>query len=288
MSQSLYTMSDYVIKIKSYNKEIRLIPFGDVHAFAPMFAKQKFLEDCLAWSKMPDTYFVGMGDYLDLLSGSERKELDLKNAHESTESTIEDYYLKKTEEFCDMIKFMKGRLVGLIEGNHHIKFSWGGTNTQYMCQQLRCPYLGGAASVSLILEYRDRHRQLIDMFVHHGRSGGRMPSSSVNPLYHTANGFDADIILFGHDHNKSCDYITRLTKTRANGSARLHAKKIMIARTGTYLKSYEPGKVSYPVKTAMPPSDLGSIIIKITPTRRQTKEWLKNIDIREVDIKCEL
>lgn len=284
MSQSLYTMSDYVIPIRSYGKEITIIPFGDVHAFAPMWARDKFVKDCIEWSKMNDTYFVGMGDFLDLLSGSERRELDLKKAHESTEATLEDYYLKKTEEFCEMIKFMKGRLIGLVEGNHYIDFSFGGTSTTYMCQQLRCPYLGGAASVSLILEYKDRHRHLVEMFLHHGRSGGRMPSSSIAPLYHTANGFDADIILFGHDHNKSCDYINRLTKNRANGVAKLHSKKILIARTGTYLKSYEPGRVSYPVKSAMPPADLGSIKIKITPVRQQ----INGKDEKSVDLKCEL
>jgi hypothetical protein len=111
-----------------------------------------------------------------------------------------------------------------------------------------------------------------------------MPSSSINPLYHAANGFNADIILFGHDHNKMADYIPRMELTNNKGCLKVKSKKILIARTGCYLKGYEAGRVSYATKALYPPTDLGSLTIKLTPTCK----IINGVDDRYVDVKCEL
>jgi len=73
----------------------------------------------------------------------------------------------------------------------------------------------------------------------------------------------------GHDHKKSVSLHSRLELRGGNGQLRLHDRKILIARTGSFLKGYEDGRPSYIVDKALRPSDLGTIKIELTPRRNQ-------------------
>jgi len=58
-----------------YGKDTRIICFGDVHRDSPNHADSKWQEDLDYFRKLPkdSTYFLGMGDYLDSTSTSERE-----------------------------------------------------------------------------------------------------------------------------------------------------------------------------------------------------------------------
>ena len=78
----------------------------------------------------------------------------------------------------------------------------------------------------------------------------------------------ADIFLMGHDHKKSVAMTTKLELTQGgNNNIKLHHKKQLYARTGSFLKGYEDGKISYVADGAMSPTDLGVVKIELTPRR---------------------
>ena len=72
----IFTIHEFEIPISSFNEPIYLIPFGDVHRSAPLCHTEKWLE-FLDWAKNKKRcYFLGMGDYDDLASASERMNLN--------------------------------------------------------------------------------------------------------------------------------------------------------------------------------------------------------------------
>ena len=159
-------------------------------------------------------------------------------------------------------------IIGLLEGNHHGKFSSSGiTTTQYMCQKLGCKFLGVSAFVRLSFVY-GKKSACVDIWAHHGKSGSRLVGGSMNAVQNMADIADADIYLMGHDHKKSIAMKTRLCLTHGKGLNLTH-KKILMGRTGSFLKGYVPDQSSYIAKALLSPTDLGVLKIELTPKREQ-------------------
>jgi len=267
---SLFEVYKYDIKYDHVNEPIYLIPFGDVHRFAPLCDVKHWME-FLEWAKKKDRcYFLGMGDYDDLASYSERKVLNNDDLHESTQESLDDVYNKRVTDLCKEIGFMKGKLIGLIEGNHYAKFSDGSTSTQRMCQYLGCKYLGVSCAIRLILKKDIHHSASIDIYAHHGLGASRLIGGSLNKVQQMDNNIWCDIYLQGHDHKKSVAFQSVLYLSQGKRDCYLKKKKIMYARTGSFLKGYVCGKPSYVAAKMLTPSDLGVVKIELTPRRSQS------------------
>lgn len=267
-----FTIHHYNIEYDNFNEPIYLLPFGDIHKSSPMHHAEKWKE-YLDWARLkPRAYFLGMGDYDDLGSTSERLVLGDPSLHDSTIKTLEELYMNNVAKFVTDIDFMKPRLIGLMGGNHYGQFKDGSSTDQRMCQYLGCKYLGVNTFVrlSFIKNGASEKRCTLDIFAHHGRGGGRTAGASMNPVHAMANVAEADIYLMGDNHQKAVDHgeRLRLVTSHTRGVALTHRKQLY-ARTGSYLKGYEENEESYIVDALLPPSDLGSIKIELTPKRIQ-------------------
>ena len=106
-----------------------------------------------------------------------------------------------------------------------------------------------------------------------------MAGGSLNAVEHMVNAAEADIYLMGHDHKKSVAYATRLRLGESNrGVPKLKERKILLARTGSFLRGYVPGKISYVADRMLNPTNLGCVKIELTP-RREGKRGSGN-DLR--------
>lgn len=267
----IFTTHTFNIPAKKFNEPIYLIPFGDVHRSSPMCDQERWGE-FLDWAKTkPRCYFLGMGDYDDLGSSSERLLLGHKALHDSTVQTLESLYLKHTMRLAKEIEFMRGRLIGLMEGNHYGEFQNGTTTTQKLSEILGCKYLGVSTFIRLSLAMGGRTTSSsVDVWAHHGKGAARLVGGSLNRVEQMLEAAEADICLMGHDHKKSIGTKTRFRLVHGNGSVRLSHRKVLIGRTGSFLKGYEEGQPSYIADAAMNPTDLGVIKLELTPRRDRT------------------
>jgi hypothetical protein len=265
----VFTIHQYDIEFKNYNEPIYLFPFGDVHRSSNNCNEKKWLE-FLEWAKAkPRAYFLGMGDYDDLVSASERIILSNSSLHEDTKDTIQGLYEINTNRFQKEIEFMGKRLIGLIEGNHYGLFESGFTTTQYLAQLMKTKYLGVSSFIRLRFyqKHRERVKANIDIWAHHGKGAARLVGGSLNRVENMVEAANADIYLMGHDHKKSCAYVSTMELKSGSGSIKLRNKKKLIGRTGSFLKGYIPEKKSYIADGAMNPTDLGVLKIELTPKR---------------------
>ena len=270
MSESLFNTHRFVIPFDKYDEPIYLIPVGDVHHDAPLFARDKW-DEFLSWAKSKKRcYFIGMGDYGDMASGSERKVLYDSKLHESTRETIEQLQIRNTTKMGNELLFSINRWIGMLEGNHYGSFHNGTTTSQLLCGMLGAKYLGYTAFIRLVFKDTKGNRTAsIDIWAHHGQGGGgRLVGGSVNSVQNMADNAEADLYLSGHDHKKWVAMKNRLVLTDGgSGKLNLRHKKIMLCRTGSFLKGYEAGKESYVARAGMSPTDLGVVKIELTPKR---------------------
>jgi hypothetical protein len=261
---------------KTESSKIRIGIFGDVHRDSPACDVGAWKEQLAEWKKDPNMFFIGLGDYHDFASHSERIILDDPKLHESTKSRIDDWRAKTVDEYVQEISFMKDRILGLIEGNHRWKFGDGTTSTQRMCQKLNATYMGITGIIRLCLARgvvgKTNSSAAIDIWCHHGLGGSRLVGGSINRVEQMREVFpNMDMYILGHDHRRLAVPVSCLTITDTHGAMAVKQKRQWLIRSGSYLKGYDPGKANYVCKALMPPSDLGSVTAEITLCRDQRR-----------------
>ena len=260
-----FTLIRKTIEVDRIGQKFLLTPFGDVHQFAPNHHVEKWKE----WKKekkenhTKDHYYLGMGDYMDFLSASERMMYHNAAFHESTRGTLDDFVKGMNKEFIDDLSFMKGNLIGCIEGNHHYKYQSGWTTTMQMCEKLDAPYLGSSAIIKLAFRYKG-HSASILIFANHGLGSGRLPGSTFNKVEQMREVFpECDIFCQNHDHRRGAIPVTAMFVKDSGKTLRIHHKKQWLCRGGSFLAAYIPNSQSYIAKKSGAPMDLGTVTFEI-------------------------
>lgn len=273
-----------------------ILPIGDVHRGSPEHDAKAYL-GMLQWaSTKKNLYVIGLGEYDDWFSGSERKAFRIGEFHDGTVAAVEGSILEKTMDHAKLYETIakQGRLLGLAYGHHSYTFQtddrdtnpksvFGKTTTQVMCEHLNVPYLGfsGLLNVSMKIarptgNYSEwRH---FTIYYHHGHGGGRTKGASITTVRRKLEGFDADIYLMGHNHDKWALPETKLHihkpsrdkagKPRAGGiiesEARLSHRKIIYARTASFLRNFSRGtRAGYGEIAGYPPTEIGAVKVSL-------------------------
>lgn len=124
--KSLFTHHHYYIP---HNKFI-LYFFSDTHAGVNSFDEDRF-KRFVSNSQKNDlpVYYLGVGDYLDIASRSDNKRIKAGELHDGTVEWIDEKVHNDADYFIELCNPMKGRIIGLIGGNH--AYSLNGSYTRY-------------------------------------------------------------------------------------------------------------------------------------------------------------
>ena len=276
------TIASYRIKGVSTGDEnpVLIVPFGDVHHDSPAHCRKKW-QEFLTWAKRQDparTVFLGMGDYMDGHSASERSLLSSRVLHDSTTVRMADEATERLDAFASDIEFMRGRLIGMLSGNHYVELPGGIHGDRYLAGKLGASFLGCFSMIRLLLHpYARSNRVLsVDIAAHHGIGGGKTPTGCMKSVEDMARMIEADIYLMGHNHARGVGSgNTRLYLESAPSTPTglvMKSRDTILGRTGSFLKSYELGMPSYVVDSCMPPASLGWIWFELSILRLSRKD----------------
>lgn len=259
------------IKMREVGETYTLIPFGDVHRDSPHCAVERWREDLEEWSHIKNALFLGLGDYTDFLSTSERQCIGRGELHDSTKTSLDNLAKSRIKEMAKEIAFMQGHLIGLVNGNHYYLFDDGTTGDHMLADALGCKFLGVAAFIRVVFEWPGSatRRASIDIFAHHGAGTGQKPHTSLGAVARMAEWAEADIVLQGHDHKRGALPLNPILMLSQNNNGELYVKERQrwVGRTGSYLKAYVDGEAGYNVDAGRGPCSLGHIQFLLTPTR---------------------
>lgn len=218
-------------------------------------------------TKKDDCYAIGLGDYADLIlrqdlkrftgSVAKRELLDMLDSMLNEQTNLVERKLKP------LIK--GGKLLGLGEGNHEYttKQHHSFDITKEVCNRLNVPFMGYSWFLRLVIKKKSCNVvRTVIIYGHHGYGGGRTTGGSMNKLEQSVKFYNADIFLSAHDHQKVGKRLIRLGVTAENNPKIIH-KPVIIAKTGTFLKTCEQGDTTYAERLGFPPTDLGVVKIKI-------------------------
>lgn len=237
------------------------------------------LQRHIRWGVDHDAWFIGMGDYIDTLSPSNRSRLRGAELYDTAIKALDrDAQARVKELYNEALKPSKGRWLGLLEGHHFFQYRDQTTSDQELAKMLECPFLGTSAYVRLVFPRNETGRSTpqtgsVVIWAHHGAGSSQAAGGAINRLARLMPAWDADIYLMGHHHKvgaQPMDYVRPVYPP--NGKPHLlHTTKLLVA-TGSFLKGYIVGRQDggiprggYVEQGMMNPVQLGAPLVRIRP-----------------------
>ncbi len=262
------------------NTPINLWIFGDVHYDTSSCDRDRFdrfLKDAARDDK-ENTYYLGMGDYIDFASTSEKKILTDSKIHETTREKLDFIAQRDNRQFAQKIRQMHGRTLGLIHGNHGWLFQDGKNSTEDLAERLKTDYLGWLCYYHLILEDTEgsNHRVCcVDLVMCHGKAGGKLMGTSINQVDDLRRIFPlADIYAMGHNHDRGAWPTDVLYYNPV--AKKIKQKQQVFVRSGSFKKAYTEDTKGYEIGRLLRPANLGAV--KLIITKRRTNDSV-SVDI---------
>jgi len=282
-----------------------LMPVGDIqwageHKVTALDRLKRHIE----WGVEHGAWFLGMGDYIDFASPSNRQRLRAAALYDTADEVIEDTSFTLMQELYEKaLKPSTGRWLGLLEGHHFYTSRAWVTTDQRLAELLKTAFLGTSAFVRLRflkgLRASGRSTEAaITVWCHHGAGGGQRAGSPLNRLDQLLVHWDADIYVMGHQSKKVGAPLDRIEPLwpRRSGSqpGRLIHRTKIIACTGSFMLGYKEGhrdgktpRGSYVEQKMLAPVELGGVLIRITPRfamssrteGKRSEYWLPDLSV---------
>ncbi len=256
-------------------EEILILPLGDIqYAGEGSSTALNSLKERIQWGVDQGAYFVGMGDYVDFASPSNRHKLAASGIYDTAHNVIAAASENLTRElFNRALKPSVNRWLGMLEGHHYYQYPAGHTTDMELCTLLKTQHLGTCAYVRLLFMDKSGGTRSgnVTLWVHHGVGSGRKAGSPLNTLNDLPIYWDADIYLIGHQSKRVAAPIHKILPVwRGRGGPHLQNRTIWLACTGSYSKAYMEGnrhgrvpRGDYVEQSMMNPAALGGIKIKV-------------------------
>ena len=230
------------------------------------------LQRHLEWGMKRGAYFLGMGDYIDVASPSNRDAVRHAKMYDSLQDALEEINEQYLEKFKSVLKGTEGRWLGLLEGHHFWEFADGATTDTRLCQALKAPFLGDCAFVRLVFKSNGKQRTGCTIWCHHGVGSGKLAGAPLNSLEHIIKAFEADIYLMGHMHKKVAAPMNRVYVNWDEDPPRMRHRNVIIGCTGGFLCGYLQGSKragraqgTYVEQKMLNPTALGGLVVYVRP-----------------------
>ncbi len=262
------------IKYRSQARTLqyRIKPIGDAHIGNIGCDINRLKEDIEEIRQDPTALWIGVGDYVECINITDKRfdpesidsSYNIRSLSRLVDAQIEDVVF--------LLKPIAKKCIGFLTGNHEEEVRLRSQrNASYDIAKglgILDKYMGYDGFIRLIFT-RHADSTMVTFYCSHGYGGARKSGSKINKLEDFAHSFDADIIILAHEHKKII--APPVLRLGLNSIGNLIQKKQWAVMSGSYLKGYVQKATTYIEKKGYPPSDLGTITIKIKPRYREIR-----------------
>lgn len=252
----------------------------------------KRLKETIQYGVDNDALFLGMADFVDLESPSNRRALEQAGFYDSVRDALDLKAEELEQELMDILKPTVGRWLGVLEGHHYHTHQDGTTSDQRFASFLKCPFLGTSAYVNLTFQSPSNHvNPQVNIWAHHGRGGGNLLSRPITQLEGVIKGWDADIYVVGHHHKSAAARHSRIYPMFGPKVGMLNHRDSYLVASGSYLKGFVEGHKKngraggmYPEAAMMNPLSLGGVKIWLRPNFKNYDGGRKGSPVVDINV----
>jgi len=267
--ETTYKVLKNTINLEGVNDYVDIWFFGDVHRFTPSCDTERwkwFLKKA-AQGDPNKTYYFGMGDYNEFAATGEKRIMTGEKIHETTLQKFDELAERENRAFASEIKQMRGKLLGLVHGNHSWNFLNGKNSTEDLAERMGCEYLGWLCYYHLTLMIGNK-AVTADFVLCHGKAGGKLKGNSINQVTDLKSIFPlATVYCMGHNHDRGAWPDSVLYWDSQTGA--IKQKRQFYCRSGSFKRAYTPDTSGYEIGRLLRPADLGAIKLRFSVHREQ-------------------
>jgi predicted phosphodiesterase len=233
----------------------------------------------------PFTFWIGGGDYGEFIGFGDAKRFDPDAISERVSVKDLGRLGKKTYEgIRDIFEPIKDKCLGLIVGNHEKQYMRRQQQEDlhgWLCTELGVADLGYSCFMDIVFCRTSRAKRpalqtttapenaskSFRIWCHHGAGAAATKGGKINRLSSFMRNFDADIFFMGHVHDQMGCRLQVLT-SNADCTKLCNREKIGVV-SGSYLKTYAQGVISYGEQKGYEPTTLGAAHVMIKPDTRE-------------------
>ena len=271
-------LMEYVFPTKSRNYELFLYPIGDIHMGASNCAEDKLKHLVAKIASKPNAYWFGGGDLLDAVVFNDSKRFDPSilpdwmlehQGAEKIRKNLEDMLDAQFNRFCHVMEPIRGRCLGMLEGNHEyaIMKHHNRNIMSDLALHFSCPDLTDCAFVRFKFRRSNFHTDTVRGFLTHGHGGGRTSGAEPNILYRLAADKECEFVLKGHSHTFCIHPPIPVLSIPSNGEM---PKDPVVydkfaANWGSFLYTYKSGPSTYASRANYPVRPMYTAECRIRP-----------------------
>lgn len=258
-------MRHFLVTLKT--NSVHIYPICDTQIGAPggadLHGFRKWVKEARA---DPLARFVGVGDYVDGLSPSNRKNLLAAfvkgDLYDTAREMLNDSAIRQVQHFQKLIGGTEGKWDAVAAGHHFWEWTADGHvyNTDMMIADLvGAPYTPEGESA--VITYKFRNGQTFRLWMRHGENGGGSFAGPINQLEKMMRAFTADAYLIGHHHKLVGARAVKLSERPGHPTELLATDSVLVC-AGSWMRGYMPGMSTYAEAAMMVPLATGAPVIR--------------------------
>lgn len=218
--------------------------------------------------------FIGMGDYIDFASPSNRSRLKAANLYDTAGDVIDQKAMSLTHEVYEFLKPTKGKWLGLVEGHHFHELKDGTTTDMRLCEMLGAEFFGTTGLLNIQFSRQSSTQRIsVVVWFTHGTGGGQTGYYPLLRLEKKAAEWEqVDVFAMGHTTKMVHEFQNKVYP-RWNPRVDLAHRKVTLIGTGGYSKTYvlgaKQGQVQrggYAEQRMLNAAIIGSPVLHVRPT----------------------
>lgn len=228
------------------DRNIRIVVVSDWH-LGVKGCREDIIRDVCNELKNPNTYWIGIGDYIDGREPSHK----FYDAEQAIMTVGEQY-----ERFFEYVRPYTRKCLGMVLGNHEAGLIRRSTINpiRTFCADNQIPYADNTMWFKL-----NNGFESISMVINHGAGGGTKVGSNLNKAVEYGKTFNADVVVLGHFHRLA---YTEECKGAIDDEGRFRFKPMSVVLNGCTLEGYNDSSVgSYVEQKMLAPCALGYAVI---------------------------
>lgn len=249
----------FPIQYKSRKDIIKIKPIMDLHKGSKTCDMRAFKQYISDNDEL--TYYYTNGDLWDAIYFRDKR--FKASGHEKTDK--DDPIDEELDEMLELLSPIKDKLICVGHGNHEetvLKMCY--TNmSKRLAKKLGVPYLGYSFWLRLKLLCLQRVTT-VDIFSSHGFGGGcRTEGGSVTKYSKSADRYDCDVFVAGHDHKLQFVKYPVLAIT-GDKNVKMFSKTKLVCLGGSWKKAYSSDtSTTWEETKGFPASLIGGMTIEI-------------------------